>query len=148
MKHTCKVCLVTSDLAEFYNGVATLCKECHKKRVRQNRLEKADYYKEYDASRFKNDPRVRDRHKRYRKTDAGKESLKKARQKWVEENQEKRAAHVLLGNAVRDNRVTKPSKCESCGSGGRIEGHHEDYAKPLEVTWLCRQCHVDLHNSI
>ncbi len=38
--------------------------------------------------------------------------------------------------------VEKP--CERCGAA-EVEMHHADYAKPREVTWLCRPCHLALH---
>ena len=34
--------------------------------------------------------------------------------------------------------------CESCGAP-KSEAHHDDYTKPLEVRWFCRQCHKALH---
>jgi hypothetical protein len=40
--------------------------------------------------------------------------------------------------------IRKP--CEKCGNT-KVEMHHEDYDKPLEVNWLCRECHLDLHNE-
>lgn len=36
--------------------------------------------------------------------------------------------------------------CFSCGSE-RSQMHHPDYSKPLEVVWLCRECHLDLHHD-
>lgn len=148
MTHTCKVCGVTSDVAEFYKSVNVRCKECHKAKVRENRAEKADYYQTYDAYRYQNDPKVKKRHKRYAKSPAGIASLGKARRKWIDNNAEKRAAHTILGNAVRDGRVEKPEGCQNCGATGvRIEGHHQDYAKPLDVDWLCRSCHVMTHRE-
>ena len=150
MTHTCKVCGVTSDAAEFYKRVNTFCKECHKKNVRENRAEKADYYRAYDANRFQNDPRVKARHKRYQKTEAGKKAALEARKKWINKKPEARAAHVILGNAVRDGRIKKPSQCSRCGKVERsrkIHAHHEDYAKPLDVIWLCSQCHADTHKD-
>jgi len=147
MTHTCRVCNVTSDVAEFYAGVNTQCKECHKAAVQKNRQDKIEYYKKYDAYRYQNDPKVRNRHKRYAKTEAGKASLQKSRQKWSEASPEKRACHVILNNAVRDGRVKKPTSCQVCGAGGRIEGHHHDYTKPLDVEWLCRFCHVQKHKE-
>lgn len=147
MTHTCKVCGVTSDAAEFYKGVNTRCKECHKVKVRENRKEKAEYYREYDAKRFQEDPRVKARHKRYQNTDVGKQAMRKAKDKWINSNPDKRAAHIILGNAVRDGRKEKPKECEVCGATGRIEGHHHDYALPLDVKWLCRQCHVNEHKD-
>lgn len=36
--------------------------------------------------------------------------------------------------------------CEVCGCE-RSEAHHVDYNKPLEVHWLCREHHLQLHHA-
>ena len=35
--------------------------------------------------------------------------------------------------------------CEVCGCLP-VEAHHPDYDKPLEIKWLCKQHHIELHN--
>lgn len=147
MTKTCKVCGVTDESAEFYAGVNNRCKECHKMLVRQNREEKAEYYRAYDAERYQNDSRVKERHRRYRGTKAGKAATLRARKKWLAKAPEKRAAHIILGNAVRDGIVNKPANCSICGETGRIHGHHEDYTKPLDVIWCCAHCHKQFHKE-
>lgn len=42
--------------------------------------------------------------------------------------------------------IVKKYACELCG-GPNPEKHHEDYDKPLEVLWVCRKCHLEIHNS-
>jgi hypothetical protein len=36
--------------------------------------------------------------------------------------------------------------CLVCGNP-KSEGHHEDYNKPLEVVWLCRIHHEEVHHA-
>lgn len=152
----CFKCGVEKHLNEFYkhkamkDGHLNKCKDCTKVDVKSNRDEKADYYREYDAWRFQNDHKVKERHKRYRSTPYGREVMRKARNLWKDANPEKRAAHVILGNAVRSKRIDKPKKCSECGefTPSRIlHAHHHDYAKPLDVTWLCVYCHVEHHKE-
>jgi hypothetical protein len=38
-----------------------------------------------------------------------------------------------------------PLPCEVCGSP-HVEKHHDDYAKPLTVRWLCRAHHLVLNS--
>lgn len=33
------------------------------------------------------------------------------------------------------------------GCRGRIEAHHEDYSRPLDVVWLCLYHHRHLHGA-
>ena len=40
-----------------------------------------------------------------------------------------------------------PRPCETCGDP-EAQKHHDDYAKPLEVRWMCRKCHLDHHREI
>jgi hypothetical protein len=59
---------------------------------------------------------------------------------------EKAKARRTLKAAVRRGRISKPSACQDCGRSDLIiHGHHHDYAKPLDVEWLCPWCHGKRH---
>lgn len=53
----------------------------------------------------------------------------------------RRKAQDALHQAVRSGKIKRPGACEACGVACRPEGHHADYAEPLVVVWLCRECH-------
>ena len=46
--------------------------------------------------------------------------------------------------AIKNGKLV-PGPCELCGSTRFVDGHHDDYAKPLDVRWLCRSCHKKEH---
>ena len=143
----CVRCSEEKEPSDFYAKDRT-CKECRRSLVRENRKKKIEYYREYDRNRNMTPKRVAAR-TAYQKTEAGKRSMRKARKKWLKENEDKRAAHIILGNAVRDGRIDKPDNCPICWKAGvRIHGHHDDYAKPLEVRWCCSECHRKIHEGL
>lgn len=62
-------------------------------------------------------------------------------------------AGAIVGKAIRKG-ILVPQPCEVCGSfqkrkGGRcgVDGHHDDYNKPLEVRWLCKRHHFAWHQK-
>jgi hypothetical protein len=143
----CKVCGTSKESWMFYNTDST-CKECRKAKVRANRASKVEYYRNYDKERFQNDPKVKARHAKYAKTEAGKKAFNEAKKKWAKKNAIKKGASTIVGNAVRDGRLKKPNVCEYCKNPAtRIHGHHDDYAFPLVVRWLCPKCHSDWHKE-
>lgn len=48
-----------------------------------------------------------------------------------------------LQRAIREGEIVR-QPCEVCGDI-KAHGHHDDYAKPLEVRWLCRTHHNEVH---
>jgi len=57
-----------------------------------------------------------------------------------------RNARAALHIAMAAGRIYKPDHCFRCLlRTKRIEGHHEDYSKPLNVRWLCPPCHSIEH---
>lgn len=60
----------------------------------------------------------------------------------------KEAARAAVQAAVRAGRLTRPEACEECGTEGRVDGHHVDYARPLDVEWLCKGCHHSRHPQL
>lgn len=65
-------------------------------------------------------------------------------QSWVRANRHKLEARALAGIAKRCGEIDA-SACVQCGSTTEIEMHHEDYSRPLDVTPLCRDCHLERH---
>ena len=53
-------------------------------------------------------------------------------------------ARRLSGAAVAAGIIDRPDHCQACGCSSeehRIEAHHDDYERPLDVIWLCTPCH-------
>jgi len=57
-------------------------------------------------------------------------------------DRKKRRAHGAVARAIRQGKLSRPSLCEECGSPNQLEAHHDDYAQPLQVIWLCKFCHA------
>lgn len=124
------------------------CGECHK-------CKRADYMREWwgkltaEEKRAKiaqRDPdRVREEYaKRQRRRLKGENAA---------EHRFKNKARRMIFAAVERGEIVRPSICEECDGPGReykdgragIHAHHDDYAKPLEVRWLCGDCHDAVH---
>lgn len=66
--------------------------------------------------------------------------------RWQSKNPQKVAAHRAVLKAVKAGELRR-LPCADCGATEHIHGHHEDYARPLDVTWLCRACHMKRHRK-
>ena len=126
MEKTCFRCHATKPLDEFYrhpqmsDGRLGKCKECTKADVR------ADYASLSKTKKQKRRKRVRLYMRNYRKT----------------EDQAKRGARMVVCGALLCGALKK-GPCEQHGPDckGRIEAHHDNYSKPLEVRWVCQWHH-------
>ena len=126
------------------DGHLNKCKECVKSRVKKHRAENIVDIKEYDRKRSDLPNRVALR-AAYAKTDRGKERQASGARAYVARNPQKRAAHIVVGNALRGGKLTK-MPCTRCGDQ-KSDAHHDDYSKPLEVIWFCRACHAAHHKA-
>lgn len=52
-------------------------------------------------------------------------------------------ARWAVSHAIASGSMIK-RPCEICGEA-KVDAHHDDYSKPLEVRWLCRKHHNELH---
>jgi hypothetical protein len=59
----------------------------------------------------------------------------------------KRDAWAIVA-AARDKGKIVPAPCKRCGATINIHGHHENYARPLDLTWLCSVCHGTRHGVL
>jgi len=143
----CKKCDETKMESQFYLNSATskrdtTCKECVKARVRQYRADNLESVRAYDRERGQLEHRKeanRARSHLYNNRPA---------KPWRGRNIEKYRAHVAVNNAVRDGRLAKKDRCERCNGTYALQGHHDDYSKPLDVQWLCRHCHGERHREL
>ena len=94
------------------------------------------------------------RKRKYRESAHGKAAINRASRKAYINHREKWIARSKAQYAVKTGELIKPNKCEVCeipakkALRGILEGHHEDYSKPLEVIWLCSGCHADADRAL
>ncbi len=141
MEKQCKKCLKTRPIDDFYkhsmmaDGHLSKCKECTKADVIENRNANLDYYRNYDRDRYDNNPK--------RRTSRGTHpNHNEHAREWANRNRERISVAAKVSRAIKSGILVRPTSCSECGADGvRIEGHHRDYSKPLEVEWLCTRCH-------
>lgn len=70
----------------------------------------------------------------------------RARRRWdrLEGDALKRANARSYANVYLQRGKLKRGPCADCGGPGD-HMHHDDYDRPLDVTWLCRPCHGRRH---
>jgi hypothetical protein len=112
------------------DGHLNICKECVKARVTNYRYENLEKIHEYDRARSHDAKRKQLRAKitKKRRKDVGYEK-----------------AHLQLERNVKNGNVIKPKACQCCGKEARLEAHHMDYSRKLDVIWLCVSCHRQYH---
>lgn len=124
MSKSCNRCGAEKPLSDYYARDNT-CKICRCALVRERRRTNPAV-QEYDRRR------------------GNRQSLEDLR-RYRAENPVKYAAHSAVGYAVKSGKIVKLDNCEVCSSDFHIEGHHDDYAFPLIVRWLCSKCHSEWH---
>lgn len=131
---SCFKCGAEKPLSEFYkhkrmaDGHLNKCKECTRRDVRSHRQ----------------DPRYREKvlaYDRARGSRQDKEYLLEYKKRFPR----KVKANNAISNALRDGKMKKETECSKCGSDFHVEAHHDDYAFPLSVRWLCAACHKQWH---
>ena len=133
----CFKCGKSKPLNEFYkhpqmaDGHLNKCKECNKIDVSENYHARREQYAQYEQKRWQNLERRAKSIEYQRKRRAN--------------NPEKYKAMTAVTNAVRDGHLEK-NPCEMCGEL-KVQAHHRDYSKPLDVQWLCRSCHLMVHGK-
>lgn len=102
------------------------CKSCTKKAVRARYVAAIDRIREYERERSK-DPE--------RKVKAA-EYLRQRRAR----HPGKARARNAVSNALQRGLLAR-QPCAHCGTTMKVQAHHHDYRKPLDVEWLCFKCH-------
>ena len=149
----CRLCNIEKSENDFYASQKHICKDCIKKRAKENRAKKIEYYREYDRT-------CRNREKRILQHKLYKERLRKenpekydaifhgVRKNYRKNNPEKAKANGVINDMLRCGIITRPEVCSSCGIRCKPQAHHPDYSKPKEVIWLCVKCHSKLHREL
>lgn len=133
----CFKCGLAKDVEEFYrhpqmaDGRLGKCKACTKADVTARRNANLEAVRAYDSARAKLP------HRRAKAV----ELTKAARAR----NPLYGAAHNAVARALRAGKLFWES-CQVCGSW-ETHAHHDDYAKPLVVRWLCAEHHKLWHQT-
>lgn len=149
MRKICTRCKIEKDVRQFYAqasgkyGRTGECKECRRLRNKIYKKENPEKVRIKDQAYS---TRIRSQYSQSCPRD---HVMMKERSLIGFNVYARRKMHTLSNNlmnyAIRIGLLKRGETCEHCGSKEKIEGHHEDYHEPLDVIWLCFQCHTNHH---
>ena len=139
MHKTCFKCGAEKPLDNFYphpqmaDGRLNKCKECAKSDVRLNNRKTRRKRSKYEHERFKEPARKRmvSEYQRHRRR----------------VHPEKTRAYSFVWRAIKSGKITR-EPCEVCGTEVRVQAHHDDYSRELNIRWLCFVHHRELHGQL
>lgn len=73
------------------------------------------------------------------------ELVREANRAYQRTQNHRNRVRTITKRAIKKGLLTR-RPCEVCSSIA-AEAHHEDYTKPLQVRWLCRDHHMELHRT-
>lgn len=151
----CSRCHQEISLDNFYSdnrsldGKQSACKFCQLKYQKEYRTNNEELKKHNRSIYAKKKKDIREKRRI-----EGKEQYKKFSEHYKFNSYKRRKekpgeveATRKLNVAINSGKIIRPSNCQKCGENIKVDGHHEDYNKPFEVTWLCRSCHLTLHRN-
>lgn len=72
------------------------------------------------------------------------ENTKKMREKYPE----KYKARLEVEKAKKKGDIVYPDHCPICGIKKKVQAHHKNYLKPLDVEFMCDPCHKKEHKNM
>jgi len=131
----CNHCKIRKPENEFYkmhrclNDLSFICKKCDRKRT-----------EEY---RSNNRHIIRERFKKWR--NKNKDKINAYQKLYQLKNKERINVRATVYRAIKLKKIIRKN-CSVCNEK-KSEAHHEDYSKPLDIIWLCRLHHAQIHKK-
>ena len=154
---TCCICKAEKPLDQYYkkaasrDGLMAACKACHLVRHRRSVAKKPEHYRATAAAWKKENPmRIARCDRDWRAANRDKlREIRRARAYRDRHNPATRPkvlARQRVKAAIRRGKLER-RPCEKCGATDRVHAHHPDYARPMDVVWLCHACHIIEHGG-
>lgn len=141
MNKTCTACDKSLPLDSFTKNAATddgysyRCRSCQ----RQSRIDKG-LQKPSGWARKTAD--MAEYRRAWREAHPGYFYAKK--EEWLSRRPERRRVKDAVRYALKTGKLVR-QPCHVCGLE-KAEAHHPDYSRPLDVVWLCRPHHLEVHS--
>jgi hypothetical protein len=139
----CSKCKSLFPLSGYYkrrashDGLTAKCKSCIKADIKIRRLKAI----QLDREGFLGKKNKRER-SRYRESKEARIKTKESVRSRLRKLPAARRAYLLVWKALKKGVLIKPKNCQRCNKEASLDAHHKDYNKPLDVVWLCRECHA------
>ena len=155
----CKEC-VRKRAREHFRRNREACNEKRRRYYRDNKEKSLTRQKKYYQENWE---AIRKRCNERNKTPEYRNQSNERARKWQKANKEKVNATIKRGRernpkkanatqhifwALKLGVIKRPDFCEKCEEKTKLQAHHDDYEKPLEVRWLCKICHNHEHGKL